>query len=205
MSKKLIKISQKQLDHLIASGRKNFSEYDLRGLNLRGADLREADFTLSDLRGADFTGANLRRADFREADLRKVNLRNADLGLADLRHANLRKADLRDANFAWAKLQLANLQEADLRGVDIENQASLQYVGISASHLYSGRKTTRADLTGAIRTDSDFYDQNELKITFEKFGSLFPLVALKILQSIGFCLVISFISLLMHKVLQAVF
>ncbi len=38
--------------------------------------------------------ANLRGADLRGADLREANLRGADLGGADLREANLRGADL---------------------------------------------------------------------------------------------------------------
>ena len=62
---------------------------DLSGANLRGADLRDAD-----LSGADLSGANLRGADLSGADLRRANLRGADLRDADLRRANMIKSDL---------------------------------------------------------------------------------------------------------------
>jgi uncharacterized protein YjbI with pentapeptide repeats len=42
---------------------------DLSGANLRGADLRKANLHQATLRGADLTGANLRDADFTQADL----------------------------------------------------------------------------------------------------------------------------------------
>jgi len=67
---------------------------NLCGANLRGADLRGADLCGANLRGADLRGANLRGADLRDADLRGANLRDADLCGADLRDADLRGADL---------------------------------------------------------------------------------------------------------------
>ena len=78
----------------------------LRGANLRGADLRRAN-----LSGADLSGANLRRADLSGADLSGANLRRADLRGADLYGANLRGANLRGAD-----LRRANLRGADLYG-----------------------------------------------------------------------------------------
>ena len=63
-----------------------------RGADLRGADLRDAN-----LRGADLCGANLRGADLRDADLYGADLRGADLRDAYLSGADLRGANLRDA------------------------------------------------------------------------------------------------------------
>ena len=60
---------------------------DLRGANLRGANLWGAN-----LRGANLWGANLRDADLRDANLRDADLRDANLRGADLRDANLRGA-----------------------------------------------------------------------------------------------------------------
>ncbi|ENR4219040.1 pentapeptide repeat-containing protein [Salmonella enterica] len=77
--------------------------------DLRGADLRDAD-----LFGADLRGANLRDADLFGADLRGADLRDADLCGADLRGANLCGADLRDADLFGADLRGANLCGADL-------------------------------------------------------------------------------------------
>jgi hypothetical protein len=44
----------------------------MREVDLRGADLRDANFRGVDLRGADLQGANIWKADFRGADLRKA-------------------------------------------------------------------------------------------------------------------------------------
>lgn len=50
--------------------------------NLRGADLRGADLSGANLRGADLSGANLSGADLRWADLCGANLSGADLSEA---------------------------------------------------------------------------------------------------------------------------
>ena len=69
------------------------------GVDLRGADLRGAN-----LCGADLRGADLRGADLCEADLRGANLCGADLCEADLCGADLREADLCGANLCGADL-----------------------------------------------------------------------------------------------------
>ena len=55
--------------------------------NLRGANLRRADLEGADLRGANLWRADLWRADLRGANLWGANLWRADLGRADLRGA----------------------------------------------------------------------------------------------------------------------
>ncbi|CAB1000403.1 pentapeptide repeat-containing protein [Corynebacterium diphtheriae] len=55
---------------------------------------------IPDLRGPDLRGANLWGADLRDADLRGANLWGADLRSARLRGANLCSANLRDANLS---------------------------------------------------------------------------------------------------------
>lgn len=64
------------------------------GANLRGADLR----------WANLGGANLNRADLRWANLNRADLRGANLGGANLAYAYLRCADLRDADLLGATL-----------------------------------------------------------------------------------------------------
>jgi uncharacterized protein YjbI with pentapeptide repeats len=98
---------------------------DLRGANLRRADLRDADLRGANLRRADLRDANLRGANLRRADLRDANLSGADLSGADLRRADLFGADLfgadlRDANLRGADLRRANLRRADLRRADLD-------------------------------------------------------------------------------------
>jgi hypothetical protein len=71
----------------------------------------------ADLRGADLRGANLCGADLYDADLRGADLRGADLYDADLRGADLRDADLRGADLYGANLcglKMANWQSHDL-------------------------------------------------------------------------------------------
>ena len=74
--------------------------------DLRGANLRDADLSYADL-----SGANLSYADLSYADLRDANL-----SYANLRDANLRDANLRDADLSGVNLSDANLSYADLRG-----------------------------------------------------------------------------------------
>jgi len=61
----------------------------LRGANLLGANLSDANLRYADLRGADLSGADLRYADLSDADLSGADLRYANLSDADLRGANL--------------------------------------------------------------------------------------------------------------------
>ena len=88
--------------------------------NLRGADLREANLRWANLRGADLREANLSGADLRGANLRGANLREATLSWADLRGADLRVADLREADLSGADLSGADLREANLSGANLD-------------------------------------------------------------------------------------
>ncbi|EBR7937173.1 pentapeptide repeat-containing protein [Salmonella enterica subsp. enterica serovar Ibadan] len=103
----------------ITSMRESGSRADLRGANLRGANLYGADLRGANLCGADLYGANLCGADLRGANLRGANLRGADLRGANLRGANLYGADLRGADLRGANLRGANLYGADLRGANL--------------------------------------------------------------------------------------
>lgn len=86
---------------------------DMRGRDLRDADLSGVDFVDTDLREADLRGADLSGASLVDADLR-----DADLTGADLTGANLTDADLRGADLTDTALSGANLTDADLRGPD---------------------------------------------------------------------------------------
>ena len=82
-------------------------------------DLRYANLYDADLRGADLHDANLHGADLRYANLHGADLRCADLRGADLHDANLRGADLHGANLRGAHLLYANLTGADLRDANL--------------------------------------------------------------------------------------
>ena len=63
-------------------------------LNLKGADLRKADLFEADLRKADLRGADLREANLLGAILEGADLTGANLFEADLSGADLDRADL---------------------------------------------------------------------------------------------------------------
>jgi uncharacterized protein YjbI with pentapeptide repeats len=96
---------------------------DLRGVNLRGADLSGADLRDADLRGADLRGAYLSDADLRGADLQGANLSRADLSGADLRGAYLGRANLFEAK---GLEQFCILSEGELIGWKKTRQGIVQ-------------------------------------------------------------------------------
>jgi hypothetical protein len=119
-------------------------------LDLRWANLTEADLTEANLSGADLYGANLYKADLRWANLYGANLRGANLYGADLRganlyRANLTEADLTEANLYRANLTEANLYKADLTGADLTEAKGIFIIGPSGS---------RGDFLYAVINDS---------------------------------------------------
>ena len=94
----------------------NLRDANLVCANLRGVDLRDANLVCAYLRDANLVCANLRDANLRCANLVGAYLRGADLGGADLRCAYLRGADLGGADLRCADLRGADLGGADLRG-----------------------------------------------------------------------------------------
>ena len=86
--------------------------------NLSGANLNKAYFWGLDLRRADLHEADLSGAYFREANLYGANLGEANLSGADFRWADLREATLYGAKLGGANLGGAKLYGADLRGAD---------------------------------------------------------------------------------------
>ncbi|MDM8536891.1 SUMF1/EgtB/PvdO family nonheme iron enzyme, partial [Desulfobacterales bacterium HSG17] len=94
------------------------------GLNLKGRDLRFANFYKSrlynaDLRDAEFQGANLEEIHLRGAILKGTQFQGANLRGVDLRGVDLRDFNLKGANFKRTQLQGANLRNADLSGMDL--------------------------------------------------------------------------------------
>ncbi|HGI6700708.1 TPA: pentapeptide repeat-containing protein [Listeria monocytogenes] len=95
-------MNQAELDVVIEKHEKWLRDGYGERADLRGANLRHAD-----LRRADLSGANLRHADLRRADLSGADLSNADLSNADLSNANLTNAVL-----TWVNWQ-------DVRGLTV--------------------------------------------------------------------------------------
>jgi uncharacterized protein YjbI with pentapeptide repeats len=79
-------------------------------LDLRGAQLLDADLKGVDLTDVDLIGASLENADLRQAILVRAALRLANLTDANLTAAQLDNADLSDANLSRACFRSVNLQ-----------------------------------------------------------------------------------------------
>ena len=108
-------------------------------------------------RCANLRGANLREADLSEANLRGANLREANLSWAYLSGADLRNANLSEANLSWAELRGADLSEANLRGAnlreaDLRGAYALKYAQCSFdAHGESGRQLSAVVIAGELR------------------------------------------------------
>lgn len=124
---------------------KNLSCLDLKNANLREADLYRAfcyytnlcgvDLRNADLREANMFGANLSDATLIEANLSRANLRNADLRNANMYRAfccdtDLNGVDLRSADLSDADISIADLRDANLLGTNLKN-ANISYVEIN--------------------------------------------------------------------------
>jgi uncharacterized protein YjbI with pentapeptide repeats len=96
---------------------KDRSVIDLLGADLRGANLRAANLVGAHLRGADLSSANLVGADLRGADLSGANLREAKLHWADLMSAKLSGAYLGRTDLSLADLSGADLSKVKELGV----------------------------------------------------------------------------------------
>lgn len=114
-------------------GRDCLYRADLRGANLRDANLCYADLNGADLRDANLWCGNLRGANLCYASLRDANLSHADLNSANLCDANLCDANLYGVNLHGADLRDANLSGADLNGADLSgaNHVKLSIAKVS--------------------------------------------------------------------------
>lgn len=92
---------------------------DLRGANLSGASLLGASLSGASLRGTNLSFARLHGADLRDASLYSTDLRSADLCDADLRSADLSFADLHNARLHGANLRNTNMHCVRLYGADL--------------------------------------------------------------------------------------
>lgn len=121
---------------------------DLRGVNLSRTYLNPSDLIRANLSGANLTGTNLNHARLYSADVS-----GADLLSADLSHALLREADLSRADLSRADLTLVDLRGADLQGTNLSGAM------LGGADL-SGAQLNDADLTGAIVGNTNFSDVN---------------------------------------------
>lgn len=115
--------------------------------------LQQVDLSGAILRGADLRGAFLSEANLKGADLRRTFLSEANLSGADLRGAILSGAILWGANLKGAGLSLAFLRGAILSGANL-GQADLWEANLSGANL------SEANLSGAILWEADLIEAN---------------------------------------------
>jgi uncharacterized protein YjbI with pentapeptide repeats len=111
---------------------------DLRNANANGAFLAGVDLREARLEGADLYAARLEGADLTQARLGKANLRSARMEGANLTEARLEGANLRSARMEGANLRTAWLQEALLSGARLEG-ADLHWAQLEAADLGKAR------------------------------------------------------------------
>lgn len=143
--------------------------------NMKGVNLRDAN-----MEGAYLSEANLERVDFRKANLTGVYLISANLERARLTYAMLHGAFLQEANLREARLSYAQLEEAFLQGANLE-QAVMKDTNLQGAHLkdaiLKGAKSLTIDqlqsahtLQGAILPDGTELPHNHSWAeTFEKW------------------------------------
>ncbi|MDB5454298.1 MAG: pentapeptide repeat family protein, partial [Caulobacteraceae bacterium] len=134
-----------------------FAWMDLSGLDLRGKNLCDADFTGAVMQGVKMKGSRLDHATLFGADLQ-----NAELIDASMRRADLRGACLRNANLTGADLFEADLREGALAAADrkygyrrLETRA---LAGEVQGAILAGANLERTRLSGVMAVRADFSD-----------------------------------------------
>ena len=137
-------------------------DFDLRGANLEGLDLREVNFSETDLTGVNFTGANLEKSDFNRATLNGAHLSGANFSRAYMKMALLRRCICVRVDFSHANLLSADFREAIIEECDF-NRAELGAY-FSKAHIskvdFSKEEMTCATFIGAHLKDVNFKGTN---------------------------------------------
>ncbi len=153
------------LERLVNSD-KNLKSYQLDNVDLEGANLKDADLTLTDLKSANLQrvkleGANLKGVRFQQANLQDANLQKADLGGtelqgANLQDANLQKAELRRTKLEGANLEGANLEKAELIFVDFKD-VSFKGANLENALILSSQNLSAAQIKSACNWEKAIY------------------------------------------------
>ena len=134
--------------HFCDLSKGSFDESDLRGVDLRYANLFGADLSKTNLNGAKLGHTNIKNANFNGANLVGVNLSNMDLTgtvltNSNLAGVNLSGVDLSNKDLTGTILTQSNLTEVNLDGVDLRD---LDLTGVNLT----GVDLSNKDLTGTV-------------------------------------------------------
>ena len=145
---------------------------DLSNANLRGRNLKQANLVACDLRNADFGGSDLRGACFIGSNVTGANFSRSKLSGARFQNANLTGANLSFSDLSGAALFDTNISKVDFTGA--EPWKALLYSGRSGSleqfpkWYPTGKKPIRTigALIEAIETLQDKYTRRNNEIRF---------------------------------------
>lgn len=143
---------------VIRRRRNFFNSGESNYLDLRGTNLREADFEGANLQGVNLKCTYLEGANFRKANLQEANLEDANLQEAIFFDANLQDTFLAGVYLRGAFLTDANLQRANLAGADFR-KAFLYNTNLQDAYL-GVTDFERAQLGGANLEGADFIGAN---------------------------------------------
>ncbi len=138
---------------------------DLTDANLRGANLNEGVLELSELNHANLNGAKLIRAELNEVKLNGAVLDRVMLHNATMNGAELINAELNYTEFNGAELNHAELNGAKLNGAKL-NGAKLNEAKLNEAKL-NGAELNHAELNGA---DLNGVELNEAKLNEAKLN-----------------------------------
>lgn len=132
---------------------------NLRMANLQNANIYEANFQGANLWGTNFQGSVLFKANLQGAKLEFTEFQDARL-----QFANFQGADLRDANFEGANLQFANLQEANLERVNFEGAdvTGVHFSRSSRQNKYRGIRVSTcygSQIFKSFAQDQDYIEE----------------------------------------------
>lgn len=116
-----------QFKKVYGRGERDFSNRDLRNLQLPKCQLKDVNFQEAKMQNVNFQGGHLidvkmGRTNLSGASFAKAKLVNAYMSFADLEGADLRGADLSFAYLSNANLRGANLCGANLTGASVTDQ-----------------------------------------------------------------------------------
>ena len=127
-------------------------------LDLRGANLHEAQLLDADLSNAMFHHSNLSRAQFHDVNFTRTRLSFTNLSGAMLQDADLPRTDFSNANLVGTNFLGANLSGANFQDAKAAN-ARLELANLSGARFLradlSGARLMRADLSSAQFWDAD--------------------------------------------------
>lgn len=158
------------VESAVRAGERDFSERDLDGALLAGANLDGTSFVRASLKGVDMSHASLHEANLEDADLRQANLSDSALEHANLHRvmaagcafvgARLGKARLVDGRFQSASFCGANLSQADISAADC---SSADFTGANAKEATFARAKLRAATFACARLEEANFKDADLR------------------------------------------